>query len=86
LKLDFILDNQGFALCIDGLWELGRDGMMSSLVFDNETFVTFHTIEDTGFFNSPVANIGPLFLGALLLFLFGMRRFPPCVPVIGELL
>jgi hypothetical protein len=86
LKFDFILNNQWLALCIDRLREFGGDGMMSGLVLDDETFVTNNTTEDMWFLNGPIADVGPLFLSTLFLFLFGMRWLPPCVPIISELL
>jgi hypothetical protein len=72
LKLDFVLNNQRLALWINGLVEFGRDGMMGSLVLDDETLVPFHALEDSWLFYSPVANVGPFFLSALLLLLLCM--------------
>jgi hypothetical protein len=85
LKLNFILNNQRLALWIDRFVEFGGNGMMSSLVLHDETFVTNHTGEHSGFLDSPVANIGPFFLSALLLFFLGVRRLPPTVPIRCEL-
>jgi hypothetical protein len=46
LKFDLVLNNQVLALGVNRLRELGRDGMMSSLVLDNETFVTLHSLQN----------------------------------------
>lgn len=89
LKLDFVLDYERLLLGINGLGELGRDGVVSSLVLENQALVTFDTLVDGGLLDLPVANKGPLFLSVAALgvdFLFGVRCLPSCGPVVGELL
>ena len=86
LKFDFVLDNQVLALGINWLGELRRDGVVSSLVLDNETFVAFHALQNHRLLDRPGADILPLLLRRLVRLLFGVRCFPPRVPVICELL
>lgn len=87
LKLNLVLDNKGLTLVVKLLGELGRDGMMSSRVLDNETLVTFHALELNGLLNGPLANIGPLlFLFRASGVLLGMGWLPTLLPAIGELL
>ena len=73
LKLNLVLDDKSFILVINFLGELGRDGMMSSRVFDDETLVSLYALIDSWLFNSPLANIGPIFftLRVILLSLGG---------------
>jgi hypothetical protein len=87
LKFDLVLNDQRLLLGADGLREFGGDGMVSSLVLDDETLVTNHAIEDLCFLNGPLSNVSPLLFagGALLLLLLCMRRLPPSIPVGGEL-
>jgi hypothetical protein len=85
LKLDLVLYNKTLALGVDLLREDGGNGVVSGRVFHNETFVTIQTLEDDGFLDSPLANIGPFFLGTLHVFL-GVRGLPSFLPVICELL
>jgi hypothetical protein len=87
LKLDFVLDDERLALGVHGLRELGRDGMMGGLVLDDQTFVALNALQLGRLLDGPVADVGPFLLGAgaCLLFLLGVRRLPPCVPVICEL-
>src|SRR5262249_44759001 len=73
-------------LGVNRLRELGRDGMVSSLVLDNETFVAFHALKNHWFLDRPGADILPLLFGRLVSLLFGVRCLPPRVPIIGELL
>lgn len=86
LKFDLILDNQWLLLWVDGLFENGRDGVMSSLVLDHKTFIANHAIEDMWLFDSPVADECP-FLGILFLvvLLLCVRSLPPCLPIVCEL-
>ena len=83
LKFDFVLDNEGLALVVNDLGKLGRNGMMSGLVFENETLVTLHALEDCRLFDRPGADIGPVLVSVCL---FCVRGLPSCLPVIGELL
>lgn len=85
LRLDLILDNQGLALVVNLLGELGRDGVVSSRVLDNQTLVTLHSLEDGGLLNSPFANKRPVLIG-LGVDLLRVRGLPPGLPVVGELL
>ncbi|GKT83306.1 hypothetical protein Ct61P_01156 [Colletotrichum tofieldiae] len=84
LELNFILDNEGLALVVNLLGELGRDGVVSSRVLDNKTLVALDALVDGGLLNSPFADVGP-FLIVLGVFL-GVGRAPASLPVVGELL
>jgi hypothetical protein len=86
LQLNFILNNQGLPLWIDGLLELGGDGMMGSLVLNDQAFVALHPLEDTWLLNGPIANVGPFFGCILFFFLLSVRWLPPRIPIISELL
>jgi hypothetical protein len=88
LELDFILNNEGLSLVVDLLGKLGRDGVMSGGILDDETFVALHTLVDMGLLNSPFTNVSPflvLVLGVLHV-LLGMRWLPCCIPTVYELL
>jgi hypothetical protein len=87
LQLDFVLDNERLALGVDGLGELGRDGMVGSLVLDDQALVALNALQFSWLLNGPVANVGPFLLGGgvLLFFFLGMGRLPPRVPVVCEL-
>lgn len=68
LKLDFILNDQILTLRVNGLGEFGRNGVVSSRVLHNKTFVAFHAFVDSGLLYSPLTNICPfLIVGGLLL-------------------
>ena len=87
LKFDLILDNEGLSLVVDLLGEFGRNSMMSCGVLDNKPLVTFHALEDMGFFYSPFSNVCPfLILVRALGVLLGVRWLPSCLPTICELL
>ena len=86
LQLDLVLDNEGLALGVDGLLELGGDGVVGGLVLDDQALVAMHAAEDVRLFNGPIADVGPLLGGTLFLFLLGVRWLPPRVPIVGELL
>lgn len=85
LGLDLILDNQGLALVVDLLGELGGDRVMSSWVLDNKTLVALNSLEDSGLLNRPLANVSPVLirLGVILL---GVGTLPAGLPVVSELL
>jgi hypothetical protein len=87
LELDLILDNEGLALVIDLLGELGRDGVVGSCVLDDQTLIALHSLEDVRLLNRPLSNVGPflLLVGALGV-LLGVGRLPAGLPVVGELL
>jgi hypothetical protein len=85
LQLDLVLDHQGLTLGVDLLGELGRDGVVGSGVLDDKTLVAFHAFVDGGLLNCPLADVCP-FLVAALGVLLGVRRLPPLLPVVGELL
>lgn len=88
LKLNFVLNNQGLVLRVNSLGELGGDGVVRSLVLDDQALVTLHALEDGGLLNGPLANVGPLLLLlalGVLHILLGMRRLPAGLPVICEL-
>lgn len=85
LKLDLVLNNEGLVLVVNLRGELGRDGMVSSRVLENETLITLHSLVDLGLFDGPFSNICPLLIigrGILL----GVGRLPSLLPVVGELL
>ena len=46
LELCLVLDNQSLVGVVNGLGELGRDGVVSGLVLENQTLVTLNTAED----------------------------------------
>jgi hypothetical protein len=85
LELDFILDDQGLALVVNLLGELGGDGVVSSRILDNKTLVTLDTLEDGRLLDGPLANVGPILIGFGVL-LLGVRGSPTFLPVISELL
>ena len=58
---------------------------MSCGVFYDKTFVPSNAFQDIRFLDRPSADICPLLLG-LGIFFFCMRRSPPRLPVICELL
>jgi hypothetical protein len=86
LQLDLVLDNERLSLGVDGLVELGRDGVVGGLVFDDQALVALHSLEDGGLIDGPIADVGPLLGRILVLFLLGVRWLPPRVPIVGELL
>jgi hypothetical protein len=87
LELDLILNNEGLALVVNLLGELGRDGMMSCGVLDHKTLVTFHALVDMRLLDSPFSYVCPfLILVGTLRVLLGVGRLPSRFPVVGELL
>jgi len=84
LQLDLVLDHEGLALGVDLLGKLGRNGVMGSRVLHNETSITLHSLVDGGLLDSPLTDVSPLLVA--LNVLLGMRRLPPLVPALGELL
>ena len=87
MKLDLVLHNKCFALVVNLLWELGRDGMMSSSVLDYQTLITLHSLEDGWLLDGPFADVCPLlilFLGTFGV-LLGVGRLPSGLPVICKL-
>lgn len=87
MELDLILDNEGLALVVNLLGELGRDGMVSSWVLDHQALVALHSLEDMWLLYSPLSDVRPffIFVGALGV-LLGVGRLPAGVPAICELL
>ena len=71
LKLDLVLNNECLSLVVNLGGELGRDGMMSGGVLQDETLVTVHARKDSWLLNGPLANVGPI-LVTLRVFLLGM--------------
>jgi hypothetical protein len=45
LQFDLVLDNQSLLLIVHWLIKLGRDGVMSSLVFNHKALVANHAIQ-----------------------------------------
>ena len=88
LELDFVLNDQGLALVLNLLRELGRDGVVSGGILDDETLVANHAGIDGRLLDSPFTDVGPflfLFSGASHV-LLGMGRLPPLLPVPSKLL
>jgi hypothetical protein len=75
LRLDLVLNNQGLALVVNLLGELGGDGVVGSGVLYDQTLVTIDTLEDGGLLDSPFANVGPIILRLVVLLRVG--RLPP---------
>jgi hypothetical protein len=63
LQFDFVLHDQCLLLAVDGLGELGGDGMVSCLVLDYKALVANHAAKNCGLLDGPVADIRPLFGG-----------------------
>ena len=59
--------------------------MMSCWVLYDQTLVLLNGLKDMRLFNGPLADVCPFF-GGLGIFFLCVRGFPPCVPVICELL
>ena len=85
LRLDLVLHHKGLALVVNLLGELGRDGVVSGRVLDDQTLVALNTLKDGGFLDCPLANVGPVLVG-LGVILLCVRALPPGLPVVGELL
>jgi hypothetical protein len=79
------LYNKGVALVIDGLGELGGDGVVSSLVLDDQSLVALHALQNRGLLNGPCADVCPLLVIGLDI-LLRVRRLPSVLPVVCELL
>jgi hypothetical protein len=62
LKLDLVLNNESLALVLNLLWELGRNGVVSGRVLDDETLIAFHPLEDSWLFDGPFSNVCPLLI------------------------
>lgn len=77
------MNDKCLALGVDGLVELGGDGVVCGLVLQNETFVAVDALELGRFLDIPGSYILPLLLSLLLL---SVGYTPPGVPVVGELL
>jgi hypothetical protein len=87
LELDLVLDDEGLALVIDLLGELGRDGVVGSWVLDHQALVTLHSLEDMRLLYRPLSNVGPLLvLVGVLGVLLGVGWLPAGIPTICELL
>jgi hypothetical protein len=88
LKLDFILDNESFALVLNLLWEFGRDGVMGSGVLYDKTLITLHALEDMRLLDSPLSDVCPflILLARAFSILLSMGRLPSGLPIVCELL
>lgn len=84
LKLHLILNDEGVILVVDSLVKLGGNGMVSSLVLDDETLVALNTLQDGGLLNGPVTDVRPFLIVGLDV-LLGVRGLPPSLPVVCEL-
>jgi hypothetical protein len=85
LELDLVLNNKGVVLVVNGRGELGRDGVVSSLVLDDQTLVTLHALQHGGLLDGPGTNVRPLLIVGLDILLC-VRRLPSVLPVVCELL
>lgn len=85
LKLDLVLNNEGVVLVVNGLGELGGDGVVSSLILDDKTLVTLHTLQNSRLLDGPVADVCPLLVISLDVLLC-VRSLPSSLPVVCELL
>jgi hypothetical protein len=87
LKLDLVLNNKSLALVLNWLGELGRDGVVSSRVLDNEALVAIDALEHMWLLNSPLADVCPLLIhiGSLHV-LLRVGWLPSLLPVVCELL
>jgi hypothetical protein len=79
------LNNEGLALVVNLLGELGRDGVVRSGVLQHQTLVALNALEDGGLLDGPLSNVGPVLL-RLGILLLGVRWSPSLLPVVGELL
>ena len=85
LVLDLVLDDQGLDAEANCLLEGSRDGVVGRLRLCDEALVAVDGGPHGGLFYGPLADIGPgLAAGRGLL--GRLRRRPPGLPVIGELL
>jgi hypothetical protein len=84
LKLHLILNDKGVILVVDSLVKLGGNGMVSSLVLDDETLVALNTLQDGGLLDGPVTDVCPFLIVGLDV-LLGVRGLPPGLPVVCEL-
>jgi hypothetical protein len=88
LQLHLVLDDEGLALVLDLLGELGGDGVVSGGVLNHQALITLDALEDMGLLYGPLSNVGPLLVllvGAGGVLLSG-GRLPAGIPAIGELL
>lgn len=85
LELDFVLNNKRVVLVVNRLGEFGGDGVVSSLVLDDQALVTLHALEHGRLLNGPGSNVCP-FLVIGLDILLCVRRLPSVLPVVCELL
>lgn len=88
LELGLVLDDKSLALVVNLLGELGGDGVVGSLVLDDQALVSLHSLVDGGLLDGPLADVRPLLLllACALEVLLCVGRLPPRLPVIGELL
>ena len=84
LKLNLVLYNKSLAFVVDLGGKFGGDGMMSSRVLHDKTFVALHASVDSWLLYGPLSNVRPI-LVALGVLLLGMRRCPSRLPVVSEL-
>ena len=85
LELDLVLNNKGVVLVVYGLGEFGRDGVVSSLVLDDEALVALNALENGRLLDRPGTNVRPLLVIGLDVLLC-VRRLPSALPVVCELL
>jgi len=65
LQLDLILNNKRVVLVVNGLGELGGDGVVSSLVLDDQSLVTFHALQHGWLLHCPGTDVRPLLVVGL---------------------
>jgi hypothetical protein len=68
-----ILNDEGFAGVVEGSVELGRDGVVSSGILNDESFIANHTFEHVWFLCCPLSDVTELF-GAFLSLFRRVRR------------
>lgn len=88
LELDLVLNDEGLALIVNLLGELGRYGVVGGCVLYNQTFVTLHALVNMGLLDSPFSDVGPflIFLLGVFVILLGVGWLPSGLPIVCELL
>jgi len=85
LKLDLVLNDKSVLLVVNGLGELGGDGVVSSFVLDDQALIALHALEHRRLLDGPGADVCPLLVVGLDVLLC-VRGLPSVLPVVCELL